>query len=209
MDMRASVDGAPLFLLPAHFDEDQTIGLLDEKYLESKGCHAAAFDTLTPRDLTGLGGLTPNVDPIDSPAGANEWRSERIASPDKRQSIWAGEWVYRPKQAFSAPIYSLDSEACRVVDGPWKDECISVSETDQPGWVVSSMPPAGNLQGSFVAEFASRPLLTLHVQHNAGVESAWCRRSTSSAGLACLTYRSQQEYKGPWTALDLRSRSGR
>jgi len=133
------------------------------------------------------------------------------APADLERGSSAGSWINRPAarlHPLPCPQSPRDGEPeCRIVDGPWDGETIGTIDFDSPGWVASSLPPAGKLEGPWGEMFQADPLLTFHAQHNARVESAWCRRRNGKS-TECLSSRAGIEFHGDWSAVDLRSRSG-
>jgi hypothetical protein len=196
--------GGMLTLLPDDLTDEGTalwrVGL--ENDVKERGCRIPAFDSAASHELTGLGGLIVAGDLAASPAPPSEWHvlpADSRTAASKPQS-----WNMRPAAPDGA---SPCAPGCRALDDSGRHEDFS-GEAFIFGWTQTTLPPGGLAPGPIADQFATRPLFTYHEQHNAGVESAWCRRVQGDS-LACVTTRTMLEYHDDWSAIDLRSRSGR
>lgn len=191
--------------------DDTILSILSKEEVESVGCSFPEFDTAVLSGLTGPGGLIPSVDLASSPIAPAEWQKIENAPLSSEKNPLPELWgSLRSANLANPPCMISNDESsteCKIVTGSLAGETLSLSEFDDPGWVNPSMPPAGSLDGPLIKEFQDSPLFTSHVQHNAGVLSAWCRRDENKS-FKCLAYFTGIEFHDNWSEIDLRSRSG-
>lgn len=174
-----------------------------EQKVEALGCRNPAFDSAGRHELAGLAGIVLSTDVTASPAPPAEWRSG--------PAVQRGPWNERPRQRKG---FNPCARGCPTLntrgDRDEFDGTGGYAEGWEPstGWVESAVPARGAIAGSLAGEFAARPLYTFHEQHNAGLESVWCR-SLGSERSVCVTNRPGIEYRQDWSDIDQRSASGR
>ena len=198
------MSGGMLALLPKDLADEGTpswrIGL--ESSVRERGCRNPAFDSAGSHELTGLGGLLFPGDLAASPASPAEWQVSRNAG--KSAASEPQSWNMRP---VAADRRNPCARGCRAIDEAGRQENFD-GEALSFSWVQTALPPGGLAAGPFADQFAANPVHTFHAQHNAGVESAWCRR-IQGVPLTCVTSRTMLEFHDDWSAVDQRSGSGR
>jgi hypothetical protein len=172
-----------------------------EGQVRERGCRNPAFDSAGSHQLTGLGGLILRGDAAASVTSPNEWELTQRASGSSKKD--PQPWHKRPLAEGGNPC----ADGCRTTDDSGRQQTFS-EEGFGLGWVKTALPPGGLEPGPIAEQFAADPLYTFHEQHNAGVESVWCRR-IAGASLSCVTSRTGIEFHDDWSAVDERSRSGR
>lgn len=193
------------------FGEDTPLSIFNKEAVESVGCSFPDFDTAILTSLAGPGGFIPAVDVASSPSASAEWQQIESTPISSAKNSVPELWGTRPTATMEQPLCSDSGDQrgtdCKIVAGSLAGDTLNLSEFDEPGWVLSSMPPAVSLEGPLVKDFDENPLFTSHVQHNAGVLSAWCRRDEKKS-FQCLADFTGIEFHDNWSAIDLRSRSG-
>ncbi len=207
-----SVAGAAMRLIP-EADEDATLfRIVSDRAISEHGCRPPVFDTAMNSRLLGPGGMVWRTDLAFSPPTPAEWRAASPANDQREDHSRAAEWNRRALTTdatdFCASEGNEGGGGCLVVGSADPDERFYGEDQSALGWVRTAMPASGSLSGSLVEEFALNPLHTYHVQHNAGIESAWCRR-LPTGDPACLTSTTGAEYVHEWALIDSRSGSGR